>query len=375
MELLATAFLYAWLFCVGACVGSFLNVVVYRLPHGMSLVHPGSFCPRCGHSIRLRDNIPILSWLLLGGRCRDCRTPIASRYFWVELGIAFMFLGVALVETLLTGDFPRRNWDASRWLISPYETLPFWSTYALHVVLLATLVAAALIDFDKFRTPQQIFLPVAVAALFLPAVWRMLTDHHGSFWLSRSTGRFDFSTALAGWVAGLAVGALVGSMWSWSSRRGWPKFAPVGLFVAAGAVLGWRHLLEVGAASTLLLAAAIIALRITRSAAVIPLAACVLVSALPRLLNLDIRLSRPIEWPDDYEAIIAGCCAVIATIASIAVGRLASSQYIAVRAAEETPSTECSVLGTVSDAAGSPASPPPAIVSPDTPPPTSEPFP
>jgi hypothetical protein len=266
--------------------------------------------------------------------------------------------------------------------------LPFWSTYGLHVVLLATLAAAALIDFDKFRTPQHIFLPVAVAALFLPAVWRMLTDHHGSFWLSRSTGRFDFSTALAGWVAGLAIGALVGSMWSWSSRGGWPKFAPVGLFVAAGAVLGWRHLLEVGAASTLLFAAAIIALRIPRSTAVIPLAACVLVSTLPRLLNLDIRLSRPIEWPDDYEAIIAGCCAVVAAISSLAAGRLANSQYIVARP-PTTPSTEYSVLSTdrqpaanpadtdlggPSSAAGPAAPPPPEMVSPDTPPPPSEPF-
>src|SRR5204862_5171534 len=83
MELVARVFLYGWLFCVGACVGSFLNVVVYRLPRGKNLAHPGSTCPQCGHAIRLYDNIPLLSWLLLGGHCRDCRSRISPRYFWV----------------------------------------------------------------------------------------------------------------------------------------------------------------------------------------------------------------------------------------------------------------------------------------------------
>src|SRR5580765_3469941 len=83
MELLASLFLYAWLFCVGACIGSFLNVVVYRLPRGKNLVYPGSMCPRCGHPIRLYDNIPIVSWLVLRGRCRDCRASISPRYVFV----------------------------------------------------------------------------------------------------------------------------------------------------------------------------------------------------------------------------------------------------------------------------------------------------
>ena len=100
LELLASLFLYAWLFCVGASVGSFLNVVVYRLPRRKNLAYPGSQCPRCGHAIRLKDNIPILSWLALGGRCRDCKSPISPRYFFVELAVATLFLAVALVETL-----------------------------------------------------------------------------------------------------------------------------------------------------------------------------------------------------------------------------------------------------------------------------------
>src|SRR5262249_9282282 len=92
MELLARVFIYVWLFCVGATVGSFLNVVVYRLPRGKNLAHPGSFCPRCGHPIRGYDNIPIVSWLALQGRCRDCRGAISPRYFVVEVVVATTFL-------------------------------------------------------------------------------------------------------------------------------------------------------------------------------------------------------------------------------------------------------------------------------------------
>src|SRR3954469_11286859 len=73
---------------LGAVLGSFLNVVVFRLPRGMSLSHPGSSCPTCGHPIRWRDNIPVLGWTLLGGQCRDCHAPISKRYPAIELFVA-----------------------------------------------------------------------------------------------------------------------------------------------------------------------------------------------------------------------------------------------------------------------------------------------
>ncbi|MEC8442058.1 MAG: prepilin peptidase, partial [Cyanobacteriota bacterium] len=68
-----------WLGLTGACVGSFTNVVAWRLPRDESVVYPGSHCPRCGHAIRWHDNLPVLGWLFLAGRCRDCRTPISWR--------------------------------------------------------------------------------------------------------------------------------------------------------------------------------------------------------------------------------------------------------------------------------------------------------
>ncbi|MDO9497183.1 MAG: prepilin peptidase, partial [Nocardioides sp.] len=75
----------------GLMVGSFLNVVVYRVPAGLSVVSPRSACPACGHTLRDRDNIPVVSWLLLRGRCRDCAEPISARYPAVEAGTALLF--------------------------------------------------------------------------------------------------------------------------------------------------------------------------------------------------------------------------------------------------------------------------------------------
>ena len=79
---------------LGLAIGSFLNVVVYRVPAGRSLT-PDSACPRCGTAIRRRDNIPVLSWLLLRGRCRGCQQPISPRYPLVEAGTAVAFVLVA----------------------------------------------------------------------------------------------------------------------------------------------------------------------------------------------------------------------------------------------------------------------------------------
>jgi hypothetical protein len=88
----------AWLFALGATIGSFLNVVVYRLPAGKSIVHPGSLCPACGHPIRWYHNLPIASWFVLRGHCYDCRAKISPRYPMVELVTAVMFLGLFLAD-------------------------------------------------------------------------------------------------------------------------------------------------------------------------------------------------------------------------------------------------------------------------------------
>ena len=130
---------------VGLAIGSFLNVVIWRVPRGESVAHPPSACPRCGHAIRSRDNVPVLSWLLLRGRCRDCGNPISVRYPLVEAGTALLFAVTA-------------------WSVGASWILP-----AL-LFLVAISVALALIDIDTKRLPDAIVLPSYPVALGLLAL-------------------------------------------------------------------------------------------------------------------------------------------------------------------------------------------------------------
>lgn len=126
----------------GLMVGSFLNVVAFRLPRGESLVAPGSRCPGCTTPIRPYDNVPVLSWLVLRGRCRTCGTGISARYPLVEGATAVLAAGIVAVKGL----------DADA---------------VLPLVLLAVLVPVALIDLDRRIIPNKITAPAAVAALAL----------------------------------------------------------------------------------------------------------------------------------------------------------------------------------------------------------------
>jgi leader peptidase (prepilin peptidase)/N-methyltransferase len=124
----------------GLIVGSFLNVVVYRLPIGESLVAPRSRCPSCGTAIKPYDNVPVLGWLVLRGRCRACRASISSRYPLVEALTAVLAVAVVLVKH------------------SPRDV-------TLGLLLVAILVPVALIDFDRRLIPNKITLPAAILAI------------------------------------------------------------------------------------------------------------------------------------------------------------------------------------------------------------------
>jgi leader peptidase (prepilin peptidase)/N-methyltransferase len=196
-------FIVLWLFVLGGVVGSFLNVVVYRLPLGISIVHPPSRCPKCGKLIRWHDNVPIFGWIALGGRCRQCHEPISVRYPIVEAVTASMFAAVAVVE------IDRLN-----------------TVYPFHLLLLGTLLCTALIDYDGNRPPWRLFLPaLAVGIAVLPS-WSSL-----SAVLPPALER----------LLGLLLGALLGGIfWRASSRQG-PLGLPLGL-ICVGLFLGWKAL-------------------------------------------------------------------------------------------------------------------------------------
>lgn len=138
---------------MGLLVGSFLNVVVHRVPAGISVVRPPSACPGCGHEIRGFDNVPVLSWLALRGRCRDCRAPISARYPAVELATAVLFAVVAVVFVPTITDGGSSAGGAGLLLALLY--------------LMAISVALALIDIDTHRLPNVIVLPAYVVVVVL----------------------------------------------------------------------------------------------------------------------------------------------------------------------------------------------------------------
>lgn len=124
---------------LGACVGSFLNVVVWRLPRQESLILPGSHCPRCGTALRWHDNLPLLGWLILGGRCRHCTQKIAIRYPLIEALSAGLWVAVLLGRPWAMGGAP------SSWLL-----------LAAGWLLVSWLLPLALIDLDQLWLPEPL---------------------------------------------------------------------------------------------------------------------------------------------------------------------------------------------------------------------------
>jgi len=232
---------------LGLLVGSFLNVVVYRLPRGLSVAGPRSACPACDRPVRFYDNVPVLSWLLLRGRCRDCSAPIAWRYPAVEAstGVLFGLIG----------------W---RFGLSPLV--------AALLFVAATGVALALIDLDHQRLPFRITVPATVVTVLLlgvdavaggPApivvavasagVWLAV---YGGVWLATAgrgmglgdvvlapllglvLGWLGWGSSLVGLAGGFVLGAVVGVALIAAGRAGRRSRVPHGPFMLAGAALG-----------------------------------------------------------------------------------------------------------------------------------------
>jgi leader peptidase (prepilin peptidase)/N-methyltransferase len=211
----------------GLLIGSFLNVVAYRVPAGRSIVSPPSACPNCGTEIKAYDNVPVISWLLLRGKCRSCNVPISVRYPLVELATGVFFALVAW-------------WS---WSGASLSTTPQIVTALLELVaflyLAAISVALALIDLDTHRLPNAIVLPSYAVGILLLGAAGILGNDLGAL---ASAG-----TGMAALFAFYLVAALV---YPGGMGFGDVKLAGVvGLFLG---YLGWGPLL-VGAFSAFLL--------------------------------------------------------------------------------------------------------------------------
>jgi len=203
-----------WLISVtvyGACVGSFLNVVIYRLPEGKSLVHPGSRCPSCNHALAWYDNVPVLAWLWLRAKCRYCKAPISAQYPCVE----------ALTGLMCAGLFAVYYMTDLRWEFSEHGFQGTWQIYVVHAVLLAGLIASTLIDAKLFIIPRQIPWFLTVFALIVLPIVVMLGNPFNVDKLPSAL------SPLAGWIgAPVYLDGLV------------PRARPMGVWAAAGGAIG-----------------------------------------------------------------------------------------------------------------------------------------
>ncbi len=222
--------LLVWCGLLGLLVGSFLNVCIFRLPRNcMSVVRPRSRCPRCRSWIAWYDNIPVLSWVLLGGKCRHCKTPVSPRYAAVELLTAGLYLYAAW-RVLYGGA-----------ATSPVDQA---ALFLLHAWFLGALVVSTFIDLEFRILPDEITLPGILIGLAWSAAFPRLL-HAGDL-----AYRPEWNPHLAGAAAG-GLGAFIGggSIWSvgklgkWMFRKEAMGFGDVKFMAMVGAVLGWRGVL------------------------------------------------------------------------------------------------------------------------------------
>lgn len=248
--------LFAMLAVLGACTGSFLNVVAFRLPREcMSVVRPGSRCPRCAQPIPWSDNLPVLSWVLLLGRCRACGAPISPRYPAVELGTAGLFVLTAWM--LLPEAAFRFPWDyAAGWLEA-----------GVALLVTGALVALTLVDLDYRILPDEITKPGLVVAPVLAFLAPGLqpTVVTAGWWPQGGPRVAALLHGILGALASLAALWLVGWLASRAFRKEAMGMGDVKLMGCMGGLLGLWSFLALAVAAVAGAAVGILARMLTRN--------------------------------------------------------------------------------------------------------------
>jgi leader peptidase (prepilin peptidase)/N-methyltransferase len=241
------AMVTACFFALGANIGSFLNVVVWRMPLGKSIVHGDSRCPVCSTLITKRDNIPIFGWLGLGGQCRACGAEISPRYPIVEAITGAVFLLFYFVELISGGaNLPVRGINMYRgvlWIIM-YPKWDVIGLYLYHCYLFCLLLVLTLMALDRSRIPRRFLIFAFTVSLGLPLAFPDLAIVPA--WPSLPTGLISSATYVG---AGTIVGVLIGCVVHWAWRKS-PQHEPSELmaiipaFGLIGTVLGWQAMLS-----------------------------------------------------------------------------------------------------------------------------------
>jgi leader peptidase (prepilin peptidase) / N-methyltransferase len=212
-------------FLIGTVVGSFLNVCIYRIPWQKSVVWPSSHCPACFSEIAARDNIPVVSWILLRGECRSCGAPISARYLFVESLVGVLFVAAYLIDVIAADrDFFRQ--------ISPFQL----AVMAYHAILIALLVAATFIDYDLMMIPDAITWTGWILGVGLGTLWPQIRPAPAS--AMTHLGGFGFG--LLGFVVGGGLTWACRVSFGFIFRREAMGFGDVTLMGMIGAFLGWE---------------------------------------------------------------------------------------------------------------------------------------
>lgn len=214
-------------FIMGTLVGSFLNVCIYRIPARKSIVFPNSYCYSCGSPIRWYDNIPLISYIILRGRCRDCAGRISPRYFFIELLTGLIFF------------------------ITFWRLGYTWST-PIYIVFICYFIIATFTDFDHWIIPDSIsiggFFLALFVALVVPAFYDgLIITKAGPF-----SGFYfaSFLNALVGGAVGFGLLYIISVVGSWVFQKEAMGGGDIKLFAFVGALLGWMNTLIVIALSS-----------------------------------------------------------------------------------------------------------------------------
>lgn len=224
LDTLPLSFVLTTIGILGAIIGSFLNVVIHRIPNDQSIVFPNSRCPACGAAIGWYDNIPILSYLILGGRCRACKDGIAIRYPAVELLTGLLFVAV--------------TWRDGLTIVLPFD-----------LIFVCAMVALIFIDAEHMILPNAITYPgmvfVVIARIVIPLVNQ--TPHFDDL-EPLTRGLLHGMPIWAASVIGAVIGGLIGGGslwlmgWTWEKLRGIEAMGlgDVKMMFMVGAYFGWR---------------------------------------------------------------------------------------------------------------------------------------
>lgn len=217
-------FAYFLIFLIGATIGSFVNVVIHRVPAGQSIILPGSACPKCHRSIKPFDNLPILSWFFLGGKCRQCGNPISFRYPAVEVLTAVLFVLI-------------------------FRQIGLNAFLPVVLIFTAAVIALVFIDAEKMILPNVITYPMFFFALLIRLIFPIFSS--SSYFSETNLFPLNILADYPLWLVsttGGILGALVGggSLWLigeiWERLRGIEAMGlgDVKMMLSVGALLGWR---------------------------------------------------------------------------------------------------------------------------------------